>query len=289
MALSFYIDESFTSGSTLDPVDTFTGNGSTTTFTLTQKSAQRLSSTIQAGSSQYYQYNGGFTKNTGTNTFTLSTPPGINTQIVAPGISQIVCPVFDQNVVTGVTNPRVYETPVWFGDGSTIQNFSYSNLPTLAGIEISLVDLVSSVGAQTSWCQLAPANVNGTVGTYGAAGAALLTSPLTAFGTTLASSVASSNAIFCATASTFIAGDYIVINIGTASQEYRKVTVINNTTGQMTLSTNLDFGHAAGEAVFTCGRKFYLKVTIPTNAASNTATNFYDLALRRRGRIISRV
>lgn len=289
MALNFFTDESFTAGSTLDPVDTFTGNGSTTTFTLTQKSAQRLSSTIQAGSNQYYQYNGGFTKNIAAGTFTLSSAPGLNTQIVAPGISQIVCPVFDQNVVAGVTNPRVYETPVWIGDGSSIQNFSYSNLPQLSGIEISLVDLVSSAGANTSWFQLAPANVDGTVGIYGATGAALFTPALQAFGTTLASASASANAVFCATASTFAAGDYIAINIGNSSQEYKKITTINNTTGQMTLSTNLDFSHVIGETVFTCGRKFYLKVTIPTNAASNTATNFYDTALRRRGRIISRV
>ena len=115
MGLEFFIDESFTSGSIVDPSDSFTGDGVATTFVLQNKSVQRLSSTIQVEGVQYYQYSGGFTKDIGTNSFTLSSPPPLNSQISAPGITQITVPVFDQNIVPGVSNPSVKEVPIWIG------------------------------------------------------------------------------------------------------------------------------------------------------------------------------
>lgn len=288
MAINFYLDESFTPGSALDPVDWYTGDGITSTFVLVNKSVQRLSSTVQANSIQYYEYNAGFSKSIPGNSFTLSSVPPLNSQIVAPGISQLVSAVFDQDVVEGVVDPRVSEVPFWMGDSSDIHIQYYTNLPQASGIQISLVDLISATGAQTSFCQFACADpTTGLAMTYGATGADLYTGPISAFGVTNASAAAGASSILCSTASSFYVGDYVYFNIGSVNQEIRKIA--SKTTSSMTFSTEFDFNHDAGETLYAMGRKFWLKTTIPTNYANNQPVNYYDLGLRRRGRIVSRV
>lgn len=287
MSLHFYLEETLNSGSEIDPVDTFTGNGSSGTFSLVYKEASRLASTVTVESTQYYQYNGGFTKNTSNDTFTLSAIPVVNAQIVAPGISALTVSAFDQDVVDGVTNPRIAEVPFYLADTSKIHLQSYTNLPQYNGVEVSLVNLVSSFGADLSWCQLACANVDGTAGTYQTAGTALYTSAIQSFGTISASAVAGASSIDCSNSLTFNPGDYVLINTGQATQELRKVH--STTSTRINFTTSFDFPHYSGETIYACGRKFWLKVTIPTNAANNIPTNFYDVGLRRRGKIISRV
>ncbi len=289
MPLTIYIDESFTSGSAVDLVDSFTGNGSSATFVCLNKSIQRLASTIQVEGVQYYQYNGGFTKDLGTNSFTLSAIPPLNAQISAPGITQLVVPGFDQEVVPGVANPRVVEVPFWVGDGSTINNNIYSNLPQYSGIQVSLVDVISSTGAQISWCQLSPSDVAGSPISYGATGAPLYTPPISSFGTLTTTATAGASSVFCGTASSFTAGDYVYLNIGGLNQEVRKVQAVSGSSGRLDLATGLDFQHDPGESCITCGRKLWVRVTIPLNGANNEPANFYDLGLQVLGRVISRV
>lgn len=291
MAIQFFIDESFTVGSALDPLDIFTGDGVTSTFVLVNKSVQRMADTVTVDGNQYYQYNGGFTKNVSGNSFTLAAIPPLGSTIVVPGINRLTFPIFDQNDVPGVTDPRVKEIPVWIGDGTTINNDYYINLPQFSGIELSIVDNVSSVGAQSAWCQIACADpTTGLPLTYAATGAAVYTAAIQAFGTASASAVAGASSIFCAAASSFAVGDYVVLNIGSATQEVRKISVVSSASGGfLGFTTGFDFPHYTSELIFTCGRKFWVKVTIPENAANNQATNFYDLSPRRRGRIVSRV
>lgn len=288
MSLQFFLSEAFIAGDLIDPVDWFTGDGVTSTFVLVNKSVQRLASTITVDGNQYYQFNGGFTKDILANSFTLSAIPPFNSQIVAPGITQLVSDVFDQEVVPGVTNPLISEKAFWMGDTTDIQNQYYKGLPSNPGIQISLTDLISSIGAQTSWCQFASADpTTGLAMTYEATGATIYTAPLSAFGALTASSVVGASSIMCSAASTFLVGDYVYLNVGDVNQEIRKVASLN--ASGMGFTTNFDFSHASGETVMTMGRKFWLKVTMPVDGASNTATNFYDLALRGVGRIVSRV
>lgn len=285
MALHYYLEETLNSGSQIDPLDSFTGNGSSATFTLVYKDATRLGSTVTVESTQYYQYNGGFTK--GSNSFTLSSTPVTNAQIVAPGITALTASAFDQDVVDGETNPRVTEVPFYLADTNEIHLQYYTNLPSAPGLEISLVNMVSSFGADLTWCQLACANVDGTAGTYGTAGAGLYTSAIQSFGTVSASATAGASSINCSNSSTFIPGDYVIINIGNSTREIRKVSSVTSTA--INFTTAFDFAHYTGETIYACGRKFWMKVTIPTNAANNLPTNFYDVGLKRRGKIISRV
>lgn len=290
MSIHFYIDESFTSGSELDPVDVFTGDGVTATFVLTKKPVQRLGSTITVDGNQYYQYNGGFTKDIGTNSFTLNAIPPLGSTIVAPGISEIAFDVFDTDDVPGVTDPRVKEAPLWIGDSTEINNQYYINLPQYSGIQITISDLVSSIGAQSSWVQLASADpTTGVALTYAATGEALYTPAIRAFGVVSASAAAGASSIICTSASSFAVGDYAILNIGSPSQEIRKIATISSASSILGFTTTFDFSHYSSELVFAMGRKFWVKVTIPEDAAGGQATNFYDLSPTRKGRIVSRV
>lgn len=291
MAIGFYLSESFTSGELIDLVDVFVGNGVTTTFVCVNKSVQRLASTITVGSVQYAQYNGGFTKNVSNNSFTLASAPANGTVVVAPGINMLTFPVFDQDNVPGELKPRVNEQPFWLGDPTDINNQYYNNLPQFAGIQISINDLISATGAQTSWCQLACADpTTGLAMTYGATGVALYTAAIQSFGVAFASATAGASSIFCSTASTFLVGDYVTINLGTPSQEIRKVALVSNSSGgYIGLTTTFDFPHYIGETIFTTGRKFWCKVTAPLDVGGGQAVNFYDEGPRARGRIVSRV
>lgn len=288
MALHFYYNTPFNAGTQIDPVDSFTGDGTTKTFTLSNKTATRLATTLQTNTTEFFQYTGGFTKNTSNNTFTTQSAVANGLTIVAPGLSGLTAAAFDQDVVDGVTNPRVVEVPFWMADVDTIHLTEYSALPTFGGIEISVLDYIAGVGADVSWCQLAGSSVNGLALTYGATGVNLYTGDLTATTVLTASASASLTTITVAVASDFTAGDYIIIDIGQVTAEVRQIFSINTLTNVITLATALQYSHFIGETVFTCGRKFWLKVTVPLNFNSNSPINFYDLALRRRGRAIAR-
>ncbi len=289
MSFNFYLEADLDSDSKVDPVDVFAGDGVTTTFTLGNKTATHLHSTIQVSGTQYYQYNGGFTKNTSNDTFTMASAPSAGAVIVAPGMVQIPVPIFDQETVDGVDNPRIKEVLLYVADPDESHLFKYLNMPQYTGIRISLVDLVSGYGGQTSWCQLACTDYNGNALTYAATAADLFLPALWSFGTITASNTAGASSIFVTSASDFIIGQIVNINTGTATRELRRVKEIVSATNKVGFTTNLDFPHYIGEAVFACGWQIALKVTMPVNQANNTATNFLDVALRRQARVESRV
>lgn len=288
MALKYYRELPWNISTRLGPVDTYTGGGGVSTFTLVKKTANDLASTVQADSTLYYQYTGGLTKNTVNNTFTLSSAPPNGSQIVAPAIGALVANAFDQDTVSGVTNPRVAEVPFWIGDIDEIHLYKYTNLPQNTGIKVSIVDLVSGAGASISWCQLACSNANGVALTYAATGDPLYMRAIQTFGTISASTLAGTTVIPTTQASSFVAGDYIMINIGNSTQEHRQIFTVQ-ASGSLTLATATDFVHQSGETLFQNGYKCFLKVTVPTNAANNTATSLWDIGLKREGKIISRL
>lgn len=286
MSLEKFYDESFTVASDLSPVDQFIGTGVDNSFTLIKKSGTDLANTITAGSLQSYQFNGGFTKSG--NTFILSYIPNFGVQIVAPGIVTLTFDAYDQDAVDGVSNPRVKEKEFYLGDPITCHLYSYTNLPQFTGISLSFVELVSSVGANLSWVQLACSDPStGLAMTYGATGAPLYTGQISSMGTLSASSGVGASSVFTTSASSFTLGDYVILNIGNGTSEMRKIASKTNTS--LTFFTSMDYAHASGESVFTFGRKFWAKVTVPINSANNQAFNFWNLGLRRQCKIISKV
>lgn len=284
--LKIFRDATFSIVNEIDLVDTFTGNGVTTSFTLSNKVGLRIGASVQAESIVYNRYNGGFTL--AGDTFTLSSAPPSSSQIVAPGISALVMAAFDQAVVDGVVNPRVKETSFYVGNIDDIHNEYYEQLPATPGISLLFTDLISAAGAQTSWVQLACAtqDLAGTAMTYTATGATLYTAELSAFGTVASSMWAGTTSLITNTASSFYIGDYIIINRGDVTQEVCKIVARSGTTLTIT-ATN--YAHSVGVPVYACARKFWAKLTIPLNATGNVAANFYDMGLRLRGVVASRV
>lgn len=286
MSLEFFYAEDFLTVSDLDPVDTFVGDGVNDTFSLVQLTGSELAATITVENVQYYQFTGGMVKSG--DTFTLSSVPALNSQIVAPGIIALVFAGFDQETVAGVTNPRVVEIPFYLGDPTQIHLYNYTNLPQYTGIRISFVDLTSGFGAETSWCQLACSSpTDGTAMTYGATGDYLLTGAIQGYSSLSASGTAGASSLTVSSATDFTVGDYLIINPGDITQEIRKLKEKTSTT--LGFFTNLEYNHAVAEDVHDMGRKFWAKVTIPLNAANNQAFNFHNLGLRRQARNNSKV
>lgn len=281
MSLLVYKDTPFFSGNQVDEVDVYTGNGVTTTFVLSRKTVSRLAATVQFDATQYYSYNSGFVKTlTG---FTTNTAPPLNSQGIAPGLTNLLFDqLFDQDNIPGTTSPRVQEIPLYIADSSDIPLYKYTQIPSLPGIELSIVDFVSSAGALTSFIQLACAqsDATGAALTYQATGTALYTGVLTAFGGLLASSAASASSILVDLASSFTLGDYVYLNAGQPTQEI--VKFIGYSPPYTMLLTGATYPHSKGETVYACGRKFWMKCTVPLNETGGQAANFIDLSLRTR-------
>lgn len=287
MSLKFYRELMPGVSTELDAMDTATGTGSQTNFPLVNKAGNRIGSTIQFGTTQYFKFNGGFSISG--NTVITNIPPQANTQGVLPGVTALVMSAYDTDNVPGVTNPRIHEVPFWLFDISEIPIYQYENRPDATGIEICFVDNISSVGAQISWVQLACADSNGNALTYLATGACLYTPNISLSGTLLASSGAGATSIQVTGASSFIAGDYICINAGLATQELRQIVAINGAQNLLIITGATDFSHVVSEKVYTCGRKFWAKLTVPLNAAGGLATNLYDLSLRCKAKRLQRL
>lgn len=284
----FFYNTPFSVGTQLDQVDVFVGDGSTKTFQLVNNTAGTLGSTITFNNTQYAQYSGGFTKNSTNNTIALATAPPAGSNGVAPGVAAITGAAFD-NAVTGVANSQVVQIPFWYGDPYNINQFTYAGFPTDPGIEIQVVNETPGFGAQASWCQLACAAVNGSPLAFQASGTPLYVAPINTYGSLLASSAAGASSIFCATASTFVAGDYIAINVGQLNFELCQISNVAGTSYRLDIAGGgPNFAHNPGELIYTAVRGGWIQVTIPTNQTNNTAANYYNLALRRKGIIGAR-
>lgn len=198
--------------------------------------------------------------------------------------------LFDVNTVPGLSNPRVIEVPFWLGNTDVPDLFSWDIPPSLSGITIFPHSFVSAgVGAQTSWCQLSTAttNVAGTPVGYAAAGASITTPAIKGSDTFVTGTTAGATSITINNSSNFIAGDYIKIGSGTVNVEVVQITAIPDAT-HLTVSTT-NSNHAIGETIFSCGRKFWLKVTVPLNAVGGVATSLYNIGIGKTYVITSRL
>lgn len=287
MVLSFYSGTPFASNYQVTVVDTFTSNGTAGPYVLVNKTISQLAATITAGAVEYYAYNGGFTINSGANSFTLSSAPVAGIQIVAPGVNQVVIAAFDQDTVLGVTSPRTQSVPVWIIDPDTINNFKYEPLPTYPGLQISVVQLITGSNAQPSWIQFASADASGNALTFGATGAPLYLPAIDGFCTLTASSSSSQITLLISATAGFYSGCYASIDVGTVTQEV--VHVISVGASSLNIDpTGTTYAHSASSLVFNAGYKFWIQGTIPLNANSNTPVNLYNLGLQRLGAIRAR-
>lgn len=284
MALRFYRDEAPNIGNLLDPVDLFSGNGLQTTFILTKKTGADVGNTCQFNETQYFKNDGGFT--IFGDAVTLDSAPAAGTQGVIPGRQALVLGGYDQDEVQGLVDPRVEEKEVWLFDIDDINVFCYENPPGDIGINLTFVDNISSVGATLAWVQLACADCAGDPLTYAATGETLYTPNFCAFGLLATSVTAGATSIQLDSASTFICGDYVILNIGGGTEEIVKITAVTPTAIETEATV---FSHSTSETAYTCGRKFWAKLTVPLNITGGEATNLYDISLDARAKKVQRI
>lgn len=290
MALRIYNFPIFTPAYECVQPSVYTGDGITDTFVLQNDiTSVNIGDTIQVDLDYFSRALGGFTFPTST-TVQLSEIPDLNSQIIVPGNSYVLAEAYDQVTVSGETSPaNVKDVPFWVADdGAGITTTIYDAMPGTPGINILFTNMVTAAGAQVSWCQLACADASGNALTYQATGTTLYTGKYAGF-TQMASAcdaLATTLLTTSASATTFVPGDYIRLNPGGGNQEDVQITAKSSNT--LTI-TGTNFAHGAGENIFTVGRKFFWRMTIPPNLLAGDPASFYNLPLTVSCTLISRL
>jgi hypothetical protein len=284
--LGFYKGSPLNEANLLDPVELFTGDGTTTTFTLTRFSGIRVASTIQVGSLFFTRSSipAGFTVDG--NDVTLLSPPANGATVIVPGISAASLEAFDTATAGTSTNANIDEEIFYIGDPDSIAFWKYKALPGNTGIVVSITDNFSTGGAEADWIQFAPVDGDGNPGTYLAAGAEIELGTLEAEDELQDSILAGATSIEVADGSQFTEGHLIQLGPGTAEQETRRIVSI---AGNVLTITGTDFAHPAGELVYENAIPFAVKLTVPLDITEGQAMTLHDLGLTRAVRWQSRM
>lgn len=279
--LRLYFTDPFTTASEIGQIDPFVTDGSAGPYPVVNKSVTDIASTVQVSSTQYFLYNGGFTKSV--NGVTLNSAPINGLQGVIPSLTGLNLTGYDNTNVTALGN--VEQVPIYLADIDEVYAYYYSNRPADPGIAISFVNNITSLSsASTSWLQLACANATGSALTYQATGTTLYTDNLKGFSTVATSVTAGVNIVDVVTPAAgyyFIPGDFLWFNPGVAGQEIVRLTSFTTGATSLTLTMGASFNspHSAGELVFSCAREFWVKQTIPLGITNNQPLNAYNLSL----------
>lgn len=289
MALRIYNNDNFSLGNQAIQPSTYTGDGSTDTFTLEHGTTSvNIADTIQVDLDYYLRALNGFSFPT-VNTIQISEAPPLNSQVLVPGNNAVVFSAFDQVDISGVTSPaNVQEVAFWVADdGAGLTTTIYDSMPGTPGVGILFTNLVTAAGAQTSWLQLACANASGDALTYQATGTTLYTGKYSGFTAMASACTALATTLLTTTASStdFVAGDYIRINPGGGTQEDVQITAKSGNT--LTI-TGTNFPHSAGEFIFMVGRKFWARLELPVGILGSAPASFYNCPLTVQATLDSR-
>ncbi len=289
MALKVYKQPIFTPSYEVGRINWYTGDGAEDTFEIQFGTSANSGDTAQVDLEYFARYLGGLSFPDTTH-FQLSEIPAQNSQIVLPGNSYVEAAGFDQVTVSGVSgDATVVEVPFWVSeDGTGLTTNIYDSLPGEPGIAILFSNLVTAAGAQASWCQLACADASGNALTYQATGTTLYTGKYSGF-TQMASAcdaLATTLLTTSASATTFVAGDYIRLNPGGGNQEDVQITA--KSTNTLTI-TGTNFAHVEGENIFMVGRKFFWKLTFPVDILGGDPGVFFNLGITVENSVESRL
>jgi len=286
MALLFYNNTPFNSGTALDALDFGTGDGSTTTFPVINKTGTRVGSTVEFGSTEFFRNTGGVVISG--NNVILNSPPINGSQGVIPGVQALVLSAFDNDSVPIVPTinspaPRQSAQKFFIINMDDIAIKQHNAAPSSNGINVFFADNISNVGPNLSWVQLACADpVTGAMMTPLATGVTLKLPPISAFSPLASSISAGQPLIYVVAASGFTPGAYCLLNPGQVNQEEVHVTAVNTSTNILTIDSNLNFAHTTSENIYHNGWAAWALMTVPVNATNNTAQNYYNLGLERQ-------
>lgn len=278
--LNLYVEEPFDISTQVQEVDLFTGlDGSTSTFTLTNKTNLEMGAKIQADDVEYYFYNYGYTKS-GTYDFTTSSPPLTGSTLIVPGTIAFTVAAYDQTDIDGNATSNVQEQYFYIGNPDDIATTKFIADPSKSGISLEFRDLVG-YGVTSGMFEIACATPDaaGTALTY-TSGEVQLDSDFTAFTTVCTATTASSNTVITVAsssdASTFTEGHYLVLDKGGAAEETTKLLSIS---GDQLTVTKTDYDHAPGETIYSAAIKMWCRYTVPVNFTSQTAINYFNVVL----------
>jgi len=256
----------------VDLNDFFIGNGTQVTFSLVNKTGTLLNDDVQVGATVDRQSTG--TVTVSGNNFTLPAAPSSGQVITAPGVGALEFSAYDQSVIAGATSPTVDARPFIIADVEQIGLYKYLVPTGYSGIQMQFIDHDTSNGAAASWYQLAPANADGTAGTYGAPGAAIDLAAIQNSSTLSTGSAALATTITVADGTQFTPGMIIAINYGGADFE---ATTIRSISGNVLTVDALANAHSSAETVIHCGWWVWGKLIVPINAAGGQTAIMWDV------------
>jgi hypothetical protein len=278
--LGRYREQPFNEGTRIDYIDQFLGTGVDDTFTLTKKSGTEVGNSAQVETVLFPRFTNAMVIDG--DDVILNSAPLLGQNIVVPGVESLNFGASDQDDALG----RMVEIYAFIADVDSIHEFAYDAPPLMAGIKMEFVKLIPATIPAIIWFQLAPANADGTVGTYEAAGAPLFTAPIKTSDVIVGGPYLAGTTSFDVVDGTnFLAGDYIILNRSNPTEEIVKILSISFNTLTHTGTT---FDHFAAETVLTAGRKFWIKMTVPLNATTGNIMNFYSISLKTTARILAR-
>lgn len=273
MPLVVFNNEPLSAATTVGENDYFTGDGTTEDFVLSNKPFTSVANPVQVTGGTLFRHLGSVT-GSGFN-INLSPAPGIGAKIIVPHVTRMLLKAYDVDPLSN----RTFEAAFHLGDIVDIISTQYEKTIGQTGIKLQIVDKDTGFGVDTTFIQIAPAQADGTVGTYLSAGSPLfLNYDLTGFTTVNANELALSQSLTVADGTEIPnTGVWIVINPGQPTQDIVWVTSV--TGNVLTLREQLSFNHSVGENVFVCATMFYLKLTVPLNFTGGSPTNLFDDAL----------
>lgn len=269
-----YFATPFNSGTQIHEIDVFAGNGVDKEWALVFKNGLQVGNSAQVDNNFYPRDNGQLIVDG--NNVILPSAPITGQTVIIPGQKSALFPVSDQNDAIG----RTVTIPLYFGDVGTPQFYRYKKVPGQSGIRLQMVDVMSaSGGSDPSWFQFAPALADGSQGTLLSAGAALYTANLEGNDSLASPASIGDGTITLNDASLFVPGDFLMLDVGNGSQETLKISTISGNV--CTVPALVGVNHLAGANVLSVARKFYLKITVPLNAAGGIPKNLYNTVLTR--------
>lgn len=262
--LSFY--SSLTSR--IYPVDTFIADGVNSTYNLVNLTGLQVGTTIEVNNQLLYGPGGAFTVVGNSVILSFIPPAGNIIVVVGTGIANI--PTYDS------AGKNIVQVPFYIIDNSTILTWSYSNSPALSGIQIGINDLITGVGATTSWIQFALANADGTHGTFQSPTVPLELTNISANNTLNGSIILGATSVTLHDSTGFLAGDVVQLNPQQVNQE---TVHCSNVVGNVLTIDATQFAHADGEPIYVNGKKFWIQETTPLGVVGTNPANLYNLDL----------
>lgn len=268
IGFTLFTDAPYNTGTAVDQVDVFEGDGTTTDFDLVNLTGLLVGDTVIVDAVTYRRSEGGFSVSGDTIVFAEAPPDG--STIVVPGVGYFNLSCTD----TDGTNVAL--TQGFAVDPDTIHEKQYIATPPNTAILLSLRDWIAASGAEADWFQLALMNGDGTEGTYMDPGEDLEIPARTAVDNLAADQ--SGDDIEVTDGTRFEEGDIIHINPGRANQE---IVMVVSIAGDVLTTSGLNYSdHVTGESVYVNGVGFFIKATVPDNAAGHLPVALADVCPR---------